>query len=78
MDTPVPVAPQPPKEDLHLPNADDGADKPEFLRAPRPEALEKFDRFWAGITPEERAFLEEQNRLDKLDYARDEMHRRRR
>jgi hypothetical protein len=78
MDTPVPVAPQPPEEDLKLLEAGDSADKPERLRTPRPEALEKFDRFWAGITPEERAFLEEQNRLDKLDYDRDKMHCRER
>lgn len=48
------------------PDHEDGA-VAEWQYPPSVEALKRFDAWWEGMLPEERAFLEELIRADELD-----------
>jgi hypothetical protein len=58
MDTPVPAPP--------LDGEDGGA--PQRLRPRNHEMAARVEAWWNGMLPEERALIEEANRLDRLDY----------
>lgn len=60
MDTPVPAPP------LDQENEGDRAVQP--LRPRNPEVAARVEAWWNGMLPEERALIEEANRLDRLDY----------
>jgi hypothetical protein len=60
VDTPVPAPPL---------NVDVEKDcSPQPLRPPNPEMAARIDAWWSDMLPEERALIEEANRLDRLDY----------
>ena len=60
MDTPVPAPPM----------DDEGDCSPQRLRPRNPEIAARVEAWWDGMLPEERALIEEANRLDRLDYER--------
>lgn len=59
-----------PEERAHL-EADSRQFAPQPVRTPTLEGLARVDAFLASLPPREREFLEELNRLDRLDYERD-------
>jgi hypothetical protein len=58
MDTPVPAPPL----------AEEDGCPPQPLRPRNPEMAARVEAWWNGMLPQERALIEEANRLDRLDY----------